>query len=80
MMFFPFIDVGIAQDYMLGPVLPQWSVYLPSHPFAQLSISSAFGDSVFDGRYLAWAFAIVLLGLLAVLVVSGRQLQAAHKP
>ncbi|WP_106396569.1 hypothetical protein [Actinocorallia populi] len=72
-MFFPFIDVGIAQDYMLGPVLPDWAVFLPSHPFAQLSISSAFGESVFDPAYLAWSAALLALALLAVLTVTARR-------
>ncbi|WP_405495332.1 hypothetical protein [Nocardia sp. NBC_00511] len=78
MMFFPFVDVGIAQDYMLGPALPRWAVLLPSHPFAQLSISSSFGDAVFDTGYLAWGVGILAVSAVAVAAVSGRRLRRAE--
>lgn len=78
MMFFPFIDVGIAQDYMLGPVLPGWSVYLPSHPFVQICISAAFGGEVFDIGYAFWGAGIVLAAAVAAVGVMARGVRPAY--
>ena len=78
MMFFPFIDVGIAQDYMLGPVLPGWSVYLPSHPFVQICISAAFGGEVFDIGYAFWGAGIVLAAAAAAVSVMARGVRPAY--
>lgn len=77
MMFFPFIDVGIAQDYMLGPVLPGWSVYLPSHPFVQICISAAFGGEVFDARYALWSAGIIIAAMLSGMAIMSRGVRFA---
>ena len=78
MMLFPFVDVGIAQDYMLGPDLPDWAVALPSHPFAQLAVSSSFGEEIFDWTYVAAALLVLAVAVTLVYVVSGRRLRIAR--
>lgn len=72
----PFLDVGIAQDYMLGPELPSWGQFLPSYPSVQVLIQSAYSSSGFSS--LAAAAAWVLgLGLLAGLGIRSLALKDA---
>ncbi|WP_250284587.1 MULTISPECIES: hypothetical protein [unclassified Frankia] len=55
MLLLPFLDVGIAQDYMLGPQLPAWSENLPSAGSVQVLIDSAFSTSFHSATDIALA-------------------------
>jgi hypothetical protein len=53
----PFLDVGIAQDYMLGDTLPSWGRYLPSYASVQVLIDASFSTAFHSTGELVLALA-----------------------
>ncbi|HEX6329945.1 MAG TPA: ABC transporter permease, partial [Actinomycetota bacterium] len=60
----PMVDVGIAQNAMFGPTVPNWGRFLPAHGAVQVLL-----DGAFSGGLSRTGALIVALGWLAGVTV-----------
>jgi hypothetical protein len=76
MLALPFIDIGIAQNPMLGAAPPSWAAFMPAHGAVRVLLDGAFTPT-FDEH---GALALALVWLASVTTVAAAQFHRLAAP